>query len=86
MILKPTQNRRHGAFRRPHRIHIVLGGLVNTKGISNKNFHDMIEILLVFGSPYTLALAGGDTVPKDDAELKPGNYYVDGKFTTHAHS
>ena len=64
----------------------VLGGLVNTNGITNKNFYDMIEILLVFDSPYTLTLAGDGTVPKDDAEVKPGNYYVDGKSTTHAHS
>lgn len=33
-----------------------LGGLINTRGITNKNFHDMLEILLVFDSPYTLIL------------------------------
>lgn len=38
----------------------------------------MLEILLVFDSPYTLVL-GGDIVPRDGAELQPGNYYVDGK-------
>lgn len=38
-------------------------------------FKDMSEILLVFDSPYTLALAGGETFSKDGAELKPGKYY-----------
>lgn len=60
-----------------------LGGLFNTQGITNKNFHDMLE--MVFDSPYTLTLASGDTVPKDGAELQPGNYYVDVKFKTLAH-
>lgn len=60
----------------------LLGGLVNTKGVTNKNFYAMIEILLVFESTYTLALGGVGELPRDDAEIKPGNY----KFTTHAHS
>lgn len=63
----------------------VLGGLVNTKGITNKNLYDMIEILLVFDSTYTLAHEG-ETVCKDDAELKPGNYYVYGNSSTYVHS
>lgn len=46
----------------------------------------MIEILLVFESLYALALGGDDGVPNDDAEMKPGNYYVEGKYTTHAYS
>ena len=62
-----------------------LGGLVNTQGITNKNFHDMLEILLIFDSPYTLALAGGDIVPKTGAGLQSRNYYVDGKFKTLAY-
>ena len=61
-----------------------LGGLANTQGITNKNFHDMLEIILVFSSPYTLTLAD-DIVPKDDAQLQPGNYYVDGESKTLAH-
>ena len=64
----------------------LLGGLVNTKGVTNKNFYAMIEILLVFESTYSLALGGVGEAPRDDAEIKPGNYYVEGKFTTHAHS
>ena len=64
----------------------VLGGLVNTNGITNKNFYAMIEIILVFESSYALALGGDDEVPRDDAEMKPGDYYVDGKSTSHAHS
>lgn len=64
----------------------VLGGLVNSKGINNKSFYDIFMIQLVFDSPYTLVFAGDVTVPKDDAEVKSGRYYVDGKSTTHAHS
>lgn len=59
-----------------------LGGLVNTRGITNKNFYDMLEIILVFRSPYTLTLAGSHIVPEDGAPLKCGNYYVDGESTT----
>ena len=63
-----------------------IGGLGNTQGITNKKFYDMLEIILVFHSPCTLALAGGGAVPKDGAELKLGKYSIDGKFTaTHAH-
>lgn len=39
----------------------------------------MLEIILVFRSPYTLTLAGGDIVSKDGAVLQPGSYYVDGE-------
>lgn len=67
---------------------ILLGGLANVNGITNNNFYAMIEILLVFESPYTLTHGdgGADEVPRDDAGMKPGNYYVDGKSTTHTHS
>lgn len=60
-----------------------LGGLSMTKDISNKNFYEMLEIPLVFHSLYIFTLEGGDRVPKDGAELKPGKY---GRSTTHAHS
>lgn len=54
----------------------VLGGLVNTNGITNKNFYAMIKIILVFKSSYTLALGGNDEVSRDDAEIKLGDYYM----------
>lgn len=62
----------------------LLGGLSNTQGITNKNFYEMLEIVLVFASPYTLRLAG-DIVPRDGTELQRGDYYVDGKSKTPAH-
>lgn len=49
-----------------------LGGLGNIQGITNKNFHDMLEILPVFHGPYTPTLASDDIFPKDGAELQPG--------------
>lgn len=61
-----------------------LGGLINTRGITNKNFYEMLEIVLVFASPYTLTLTG-EIVPRDGAELQRGDYYVDGKSKTPAH-
>lgn len=57
----------------------VLGGLVNTKGITNKNFYAMIDIILVCKTSYTLTLGGDLEVPRDDVEVRPGDYYVDGK-------
>lgn len=54
----------------------VLSSLVNINGITNKNFYAMIKIILVFKSSYTLALSGDDKVSRDDAEIKPGDYYM----------
>lgn len=63
-----------------------LGGLVNNEGITNNNFFEMLEILLIFRSYYTLRLESGGMVPHDDAKLRDGKYYVHGKFKTSAHS
>lgn len=65
---------------------LLLGGLANVNDITNNNFYTMIEILVVFENTYTLTLGGADEVPRDDVGMKLGNYYVDGKSTTHAHS
>lgn len=62
----------------------LLGDLSNTQVITNKNFYEMLEIVLVFTSPYTLTLAG-DIVPRDGAELHRGDYFVDGNSKTPAH-
>lgn len=51
-----------------------LGGLANSEGITNKNFYEMLEIVLVFNSPYTVTIAGGDIVPQDGVQLQPGKY------------
>lgn len=66
--------------------HNLLGGLVNTKGITNTNLYAMIDIILVCKSSYTLTLGGDNEVSRDDAEVRPGDYYVDGKSISHAHS
>lgn len=63
-----------------------LGGLINNDGITNNNFFGMLEILLIFRSPYSLRLEGGGIVPHDGAQLQDGKYYVDGKCKTFAHS
>lgn len=63
-----------------------LGGLVNNEGITNNNFFKMLKILLIFRNSYSLRLESGGMVPHDDAQLLDGNYYVDGKSKTSAHS
>lgn len=62
----------------------LLGGMSNTQGITNKNFYDMLEIVLVFASPYSLTFAG-NVVPRDGADLQRGDYYVDGMSKTPTH-
>lgn len=53
----------------------VLGGLCITPGITNKSFHIMIEVLIVFNASFTLTREGL-IVPRNEDPLQPGNYYV----------
>lgn len=63
-----------------------LGGLILTKGVTNKNFYDMMDIFIIVHDTYILQRSSRDTgateVPKDDASLLPGDYYIvtAGKF------
>jgi len=64
----------------------VLGGLILTNGVTNANFHSMVDIIFIFGQDYFLrdegGTEGGTTVQKDDHPLQPGNYYIvtNGRF------
>jgi hypothetical protein len=57
----------------------VLGGLVLTDGITNKNFYSMVGIIFFFNGPYSLLDEGGTEIERNDDPLKPGNYYIDAK-------
>ncbi|KAF8538808.1 HNH endonuclease-domain-containing protein [Trichophaea hybrida] len=61
----------------------VLGGLILTNGVTNANFHSMVDIIFIFGLDYFLRDEGGTTVQKDGHPLQPGNYYIvtDGSIT-----
>lgn len=61
----------------------VLGGLILTMGITNKNFYEMIEILRIPQAPLLLQDEVGAEVQRNDEPLQPGNYYVAGKFQLH---
>lgn len=54
----------------------LLGGLVLTPGITNANFHSMIDIALVISGPYFLQNDDGETLPRDSEPLISGNHYV----------
>lgn len=58
----------------------VLGGLHLTSGITNILFYSMIEIFLLFQSPFSLQDGNGFTVKRNEHPLQPGKYYVDGKI------
>lgn len=62
-----------------------LGDLVNNNSITNNNFFEMLEILLIFYSFYALRLKNSDMISHNDVQLLDGKYYVDGKFKTFAH-
>lgn len=61
----------------------ILGGLVCTEGMTNRNFYSMVEIMFEFDSPFGLRKPGGEAIPRDDQCLEPGNYAIstDGSFT-----
>lgn len=60
----------------------VLGGLILASGVTNANLYAMINIIVIFNGTYFLRHDGDTIVPKDNAPLSPGNYYIvtKGKF------
>ena len=55
---------------------IVLGGLRLTNGVTNANFYQMIDILFIFHSDFSLRHENGSTIQRDDHPMQPGKYYV----------
>jgi hypothetical protein len=54
----------------------LLGGLVLTPGVTNANFHSMIDIVLVVSGTYFLQNDDGEALQRDTRPLLPGKYYV----------
>jgi len=55
---------------------MVLGGLVLNKGMTNYNFYSMVEICFIFENDYTLLYENEVAVPRDDAPLQAGKYFI----------
>ena len=55
---------------------IEIGGLLLQPGVTNTNFYAMIEIIVIFESPFFLQDKEGTEIKKDDHPLQPGNYYI----------
>ncbi|PUU82978.1 hypothetical protein B9Z19DRAFT_937281, partial [Tuber borchii] len=54
----------------------VLGGLSLDDGITNANFHSMVEIVFIFDNDYTLCGESGTPIQRDDNPLQPGKYLI----------
>ncbi|KIW81612.1 hypothetical protein Z517_04638 [Fonsecaea pedrosoi CBS 271.37] len=54
----------------------VIGGLRLLPGITNANFYAMIEIIVIFPSPFSLQNENETTIERDDHPLQPGKYYI----------
>jgi hypothetical protein len=54
----------------------VLGGLILTNGVTNKNFYEMVDILLVFNSDFRLRYESDTTIERNGDPLQPGKYYI----------
>lgn len=55
---------------------IPLGGLVLTAGMTNTDFRQMLDILLLTSSDCLIQNQDGDTILRDDQPLRPGHYTV----------
>jgi hypothetical protein len=54
----------------------VLGGLFLNDGVTNANFHAMIEIFCIFDSSYFLRGEDNVIIQRDGFPLNPGKYYI----------
>ncbi|KAG0123258.1 hypothetical protein HOY82DRAFT_674012 [Tuber indicum] len=53
-----------------------LGGVYASPGITNDNFHSMVEIICLFSDTFELCDDNGQLVGRDDKQLQPGDYYI----------
>ena len=60
----------------------AFGGLLLNPGMTNKNFYQMIGILLILETSFSLHNESGTEVGLNDDPLQPGNYYIGGEYTT----
>ena len=55
---------------------IPLGGLILTAGITNTDFRQMLDILLITSGDFVVQNEHGDEVLRDTQPLLPGDYIV----------
>ncbi|AEO64299.1 uncharacterized protein THITE_2110303 [Thermothielavioides terrestris NRRL 8126] len=55
---------------------VPLGGLTATPGMTNTDFHQMLEILLITSGDCIVQDGSGTEVPRDDKPLPPGDYFI----------
>ncbi len=55
---------------------IPLGGLNLASGLTNKDFHQMLDILLVISADSVVLNEHGDEILRDNQPLLPGDYIV----------
>lgn len=54
----------------------ILGGLILARGVTNANFHAMVEIFCIFEVSYILQGEDKTVIPRDDCPLRPGKYFI----------
>ncbi|KFX87736.1 hypothetical protein O988_09305 [Pseudogymnoascus sp. VKM F-3808] len=54
----------------------VIGGLILTNGVTNSLLYAMVEIIVVFSGEFTLQNKEKITIPRDDAQVVPGDYFI----------
>ena len=58
-------------------VHItILGGLILARGVTNSNFHAVIEIFCIFEVSYILQGEDKTVIQRDDHPLRPGKYFI----------
>lgn len=58
----------------------LLGGLILNNGITNSNFHSMVEICLLFDSSFFIENETAVRLERDETPLIGGKYYIVGGF------
>jgi len=53
----------------------LLGGLYSP-GMTNNNFHSIVQMVCVISDTFELRDDNGLRVERDDEQLRPGNYYI----------
>ncbi|OAF54289.1 hypothetical protein VC83_09361 [Pseudogymnoascus destructans] len=54
----------------------AIGGLIVTNGVTHTNLYHMVEIILVVTSDFSLRSGDDKIIPKGEAQVKAGKYFV----------
>lgn len=61
----------------------VLVGLMLNNGVTNANSLSMLEIILIFKTPYTVENESGARIFASDRPVQPGSYFFSKKLLSH---